>query len=169
MVRKLVYLAGIAMVATSGAALAQTSATESTNASVKIVQPISMTEDKALVFGTIVRPGSGSSTVTMPTTSDTPEVTSGTAAVAGGGAARSRAAYTVTGEAGQTYSITLQQASIQLTGTATPITLNLTRSKNTGTLTAGTDTFYVGGNMTIANTTLSGDYTGTFNVDIAYN
>lgn len=168
MVRKLVFLAGIAMAATSGAALAQTSATKDTSASVKIVQPISITENKALAFGTIVRPASGSSVITMTSASDTPEITSGSAVLAGGGAARSRAAYTVTGEAGQTYSISLQQASITLTG-PTPITLNLTRSKNTGTLTGGTDTFYVGGNMTIANTTTSGDYTGTFNVDIAYN
>ncbi len=166
MVRKLVYLAGIAMVATSGAALAQATDTKSTTGSVTIVTPLALKKDKELVFGNVFRPATGASavTVTMPTGSDTP--TGG--ALASGGPTRSRAAFTVTGETGKAFSINVPgNFSMTRTGGGT-ILVSLNSSKANGTLTGGTDTFFVGGSFTLSDTVAAGDYSGTFNVQVDY-
>ena len=58
-------------------AMAQTSATQSTTATVKIVQPITLTKNSDLAFGTVVKPTSGSNTVTIANASDTPALGGG--------------------------------------------------------------------------------------------
>ena len=166
MVRKLVYLAGIAMVATSGAALAQTTASQSTTGSVTIVTPLALKKDKELVFGNVYRPAAGASsvTVTMPTGSDTPTGT----ALASGGPTRSRAAFTVTGETGKAYSVTVPASFKMAHSGGNELTVTLSASKSNGTLAAGTDTFFVGGSFALADSTTAGDYSGTFNVQVDY-
>lgn len=166
MVRKLVYLAGIAMVATSGVALAQTTDSKSTTGSVTIVTPLALAKNAELVFGNVYRPatGAGSATVTMPTSSDTPTGST----LASGGPTRSRAAFTVTGEVGKAYSVTVPANFTMTRSGGGSLVVTLNSSKATGTLTAGTDTFHVGGSFALADNTAAGDYSGTFNVQVDY-
>ncbi len=154
-------------------ASAQSTASSSTQGSARIVQPIAITKNSDLAFGTIVRPTSGSNTVTV-------DQTSGTRALTGGGDAvlvtstTSRATYTVDGEGGQTFSISVP-ATFTLNGsTSGTITVNLTPTATSGTLSgavgaSGTATFGVGGNFALSSTQATGNYTGSFNATVAYN
>lgn len=159
-----------------GTAFAQASDSESTTSSVRIIQPIALTKVNNLAFGTVVRPASGSSTITISTSSDTPTVDSGTAVLVAGGT-RTRASYTVTGEGAQTVAITVP-ASVVMTDGSNNITVTLTPEATTDTLSgtlgttggfSGDGTLYVGGSFSISNTTVSGNYSGTFSTTVAYN
>jgi hypothetical protein len=168
-----IALAAVAVSAIAAPAMAQSSATQSTNATVKIVQPITLTKNTDLAFGNIVRPSSGSNTVTISNASDTPVLTGGGNGTASGTA--SRASFTVGGEGGQTYSIAVAAlVTMTRSGGTEPLSVTLTASGSTGTLSgsfgsAGSATFTVGGAFTVASTEVSGDYSGSFNTTVAYN
>jgi hypothetical protein len=176
MSRFLKTAAAIAIIsAIASPALAQSSASQSTTASVKIVQPISLAKNANLAFGTVVKPSSGSNTVTISNASDTPALTGGGDASLASASTTSRAAYTVTGEGGQTFNISVP-ASVTMTrsGGSETLSVTLTPSAASGTLSgafgaAGTQTFTVGGAFTVASTTLSGNYSGSFSTTVAYN
>lgn len=165
-------LAAVVAVSPTGA-LAQSSANVSTTGSARIVQPIAITKNSDLAFGTVVRPTSGSNTVTV-------DQTNGTRAISGGGdgvlvtSTVTRATYTVDGEGGQTFSISVP-ATFSMTGsTSGTITVNLTPTATSGTLSgavgaAGTATFGVGGDFSLASTQATGQYTGSFTATVAYN
>jgi hypothetical protein len=168
--RNLAILAATAMALASGAAHAQASATVSTTGSAKIIQAITIAKDSDLQFGTVLRPTAGTNTVTIDAT------TGGrTSSLGASGLATStsgRAAYTVGGEGGQSFSITV--GTLTLTHGTDTLPVTLTPTATTGTLsgtagTSGNATFGVGGSFSVANTTTTGDYTGTFNVTVAYN
>lgn len=164
----------VAAVATS--ASAQASSSQVTNSSATIFQPIVLSKNSDLSFGTIVRPSSGSGTVTIAQ-ADGARTSSGGVALlnTGPNAAAARASYTVAGEGGQTFAITVPaNFNMTRTGGAETIVVTLTATATTGTLSstlgnAGTATFGVGGSIPVANTTASGAYAGTFNVIVAYN
>lgn len=170
-----IALTGVAALAALSplAALAQSSANVSTTGSARIVQPIAITKNSDLAFGTVVRPTSGSNTVTI-------DQTAGTRSIAGGGdgvlvtSTTSRATYTVDGEGGQTFSISVP-ATFSMTGsTSGTITVNLTPTATTGTLSgavgaAGSATFGVGGDFTLPSTQATGQYSGSFTATVAYN
>ena len=80
-----------------------------------------------------------------------------------------RAAYNVTGEAGQTFSISVPTSFAMAHATAPSITVNLTPEATSGTLTGGAATFGVGGSFDISDTTATGAYSGNFTVTVAYN
>jgi len=167
-------LAAVVIAAVAAPAMAQTSATQSTSATVKIVQPITLTKNSDLAFGTVVKPTSGSNTVTISTSSDTPALTgAGDAALAT--STTSRADFTVGGEGGQTFSITAP-ASVNMTrsGGSETLAVTLTKSAASGSLSgsigsAGTASFDVGGAFTVNSSTVSGAYSGSFNTTVAYN
>jgi hypothetical protein len=153
----------------SGAAFAQATASVTTTGSATIIQPITLTPGTGLAFGTIVRPGTGTGTVTIDSTTGTRTVANG---VVGLASTTSRAVYNVAGEGGSTFSIAVP-ATFNLTGPST-IPVTLTPTGSTGTLSnalgsAGTASFGVGGNFSIASTTATGTYSGTYNVTVAYN
>jgi hypothetical protein len=159
----------VLLIAISGSAFAQSSASVTTTGSATIIQPITLTQGTGLAFGTIVRPGAGTGTVTIDATTGTRTVANGVVALA---STTSRGVYTVNGEGGQTFSIAVP-ANFNLTGPST-IPVTLTPTGSTGTLsnalgTAGTASFGVGGNFSIANTTATGVYSGTYAVTVAYN
>jgi hypothetical protein len=171
-----VLTAAVLMLAGSTSAFAQATDSESTTGSVRIIQPINLTKVNNLAFGTIVRPATGSSTITMSTSSDTPTVDSGTAVVLSGGT-KTRASYTVTGEGGQAVSISVP-ANFNMTSGANSITVTLTPEATSDTLSgtlgttgnfSGDGTLYVGGSFAVTNSTASGDYTGSFSTTVAYN
>lgn len=167
-------LAAVLMVGASAPAFAQSTDTESTTGTVTIIRGISLTKVTDLSFGTIIRPSTGSGTVTM-NASDTPVVT-GTGASLLASSTHARASYTASGEGNQAYTITVP-ATFDMGGPGT-ITVTLTPSLSltgslSGTLgTAGSlvgGPLYVGGSFAITNTMATGFYTGTFDTTIAYN
>lgn len=154
--------------------LAQSSATQSTTGSVTIVQSLQLAKNTDLAFGSVVRPTSGTNTVAI-------DAASGARAMTGGGDAAlapstsGRATYTVTGEGGQTFSISTPTSfDMQRQGGSDTVTVALAQSAATGTLNGalgatGTATFGVGGSFDVSSTTASGAYSGTFDVTVAYN
>lgn len=153
-------------------------ATENTAAAAQIVTPIAISETSPLHFGTMaVLAGTGGTAVLS---------TQGVRTQSGGvnlsvqTPSASNAAYNVSGAVNTAYGITLP-ASITVTetvsSTATMIINNLlarTISAGvdglTGTLSAGgTDSFTVGGTLNVAAGQVTGLYTGSFDVTVAYN
>ncbi len=166
-------LLGALLAATAAApAFAQASASASTTGTTKILTPISLTKNSDLAFGSVVRTASGTNTVTI-------DASTGARSISGAGtgvlvtSTTSRAAYTVGGEGGQTFSITVP-ASFNMTSGANTIAVTLVASATTGTISgtigsAGTATFGVGGNFALPNTQASGNYSGSFTATVAYN
>jgi len=171
-------LAGAAILGAgiSTSAFAQATDTEATDSSVTILQGIALTKVTDLSFGRIVRPSSGSSTITMALGSDTPTVDTGDAVVLASGT-KNRASYTATGEGGQAFTITVP-ATVSMTGPGTAIVVSLTKSLASGNFTGslgsagalpGGGTLYVGGSFSLPTGQASGAYTGSFDTTIAYN
>lgn len=164
--------AATALTFLSSPAFAQSSASADTTGTTTIIQPITVSQSSPLSFGTIVRPGSGTSTISIGTGADTVSTTGTAIALRG---TTSRARYTVSGEGGETIVVSMP-ASFNLTraGAADiPVTLtrnpsgNLTLSNAIGA--TGTAALDIGGSFTISSTTATGDYTGNFLVTVSYN
>jgi hypothetical protein len=136
---------------------------------VRALRALTAAKTADLNFGRIGLPPSGNGTITLDATGNR----SVTGAIAYPTPAPTSAAFTVTGEGGQTFSASVPP-SIQLTG---PGTITVTTTHNlpaTPTLSgalgaAGTLTFGVGGSFVISPSTPTGAYTGTLMVSIDYN
>ena len=153
-------------------AFAQTSASAVTNSSTTIIQPITLTKNTDLTFGTIVKPTDTTTTVTINASTGARTFAGGNA-VGGGTATSGRATYSVGGEGGQTFSISVP-ATFTLTSGANTLTVTPVVSAATGTISgtlgsAGTANFGVGGSFAVATNTASGAYTGSFSATVAYN
>ena len=181
MIRKTLLIAALAaasLAGVAGRACAQNTATLSTPSSATVFQPITLTQTSELSFGTVVRPspGGGSGTLAIAASDGTRTLTGAGAMLnTGPNLSARRATYTVGGEGGQTYSVTVPTTfNMTRTGGAETLTVTLTSTAASGTLSnalgsAGTNTFGVGGSIVITETTASGAYTGSFNVTVAYN
>lgn len=170
-------LAGVASaISLGGIAHAQASASQATQSTVTVFRPITLTKNTDLSFGTVVRPATGSGTITISQTDGSRSLSgSGALLSTGPNASPGRATYTVNGEGGQTFSISVP-ANFNMTrsGGSETITVVLTPTATTGTLSnalgqAGSSTFGVGGQIPINDTTASGAYTGSFTTTVAYN
>ncbi|MBO9669165.1 MAG: DUF4402 domain-containing protein [Sphingobium sp.] len=166
-------LAFLSVLAISGPAFAQASDAETTTASVTLAQPIALSETAALQFGLVAKGTTGSNTIVINETTGSRSLGGGGNASLVTGGTTGRAAYSVTGQDGATFSITLTSSSINLTDGGTgSLAATLTRSATTGTLTGGTATFGIGGTLTVDNTDANdaaGAYSGDFEVTVAYN
>lgn len=155
-----------ALSAVSSAAFAQASAGASADASVSVVSPSSVVKDTDLVFGRVVRPTAGNTTVyTIDASSGAPSTSGGDGAFFPGGSP-GRATFTAFGSGGASFSIAVD-ATVVVDG----ITINLVKSAAVGTLGAGvtgTAGFGVGGNVTLGSTAPLGAHSGTFVVTITY-
>ena len=164
-------VAALAVGAVAGPALAQSSSV-TTNGTTTIIEPVTIAQNSALSFGTIVRPTSGSSTITIGTGADTVSTT-GSAIALGG--TTSRARYTLTGEGGQVVSITMPASFNMSKSGATDLAVTLTRNPaGNATLSGtagstGTAALDIGGSFPISSTTMTGAYSGSFTVSVAYN
>jgi hypothetical protein len=135
-----------------------------------VIRSIAISKTSDLVFGRIIRPNTGSGSVTIDPTSgartavnvqtlDTPSP--------------SRAAFSITGEGGQAFAVTMP-ATVQMTG---PQTLTLTTASSasatpslSGTLgSQGSFVLGIGATAPLSSTTPTGDYSGSFTVTVAYN
>jgi hypothetical protein len=180
MKKLLVFLAAIVMMAgISSNVSAQTSATVTgTTAGAVLIVPMTLTQTSPLHFGTInVLAGLGGTVILSTANVRTPSANLALSPVA---PVSTNAAYNVTGTYNTTYALTLP-ATITVTHTITPAS-----TMTIGALTArffgagadaitsilsasGTDSFTVGGTLTIAPAQLGGIYAGTFNVTVDYN
>ena len=155
----------------------QSSATASTvTASATIIAPITITNNTSLNFGVIV-PGTTEGSVTLPADGGTRTTTGGTSVLTSQTGNPTLAAFTVTGQANYTYSITLP-TSIPLEGGGSSMNVtNFTSSIGTGIGVAGitiqedgTSTFNVGATIAVGASEDQpvGAYTGSFDVTVAY-
>jgi hypothetical protein len=152
---------------------AQNSDDAQANATATIVAPISITKDIDLQFGKIVRSTSDGTVVIDASATPTPEYTNVSAFTGAGVLSVTAAKFTVNGETGYTYTITLpDDNTVTISGpgeedmTVTGFTSN---PDGTGVLAGGTQTLYVGATLNVGENQAAGDYTGTFNVTVAYN
>jgi hypothetical protein len=135
-----------------------------------VIRSIAISKTSDLVFGTIAQPASGSGLVTIDPNSGA-RTTLG--AVGLSSPTPSRATFSITGEGGQAFSVSVP-ATFQMNGPA-PITVTTTSSVTGAPLLSGvlgsqgSFTLGVGGSAPINSTTPAGDYTGSFTVTVAYN
>jgi hypothetical protein len=135
-----------------------------------IIRSIAIAKTSDLVFGRVAKPTTGPGTVTIDPTSgarttigaqglDTPTPT--------------RAAFNVTGEGGQAFTVTIP-ATVLMTGPQ-PMTVTTTSSISGSPILSGSIgslgsfTFGVGGSASVDATTPNGAYSGSFTVTVAYN
>jgi hypothetical protein len=136
-----------------------------------VIRSIAISKTSDLVFGRVAAPSSGSASVIVDATSGLRTTTNNMLAF--GAPTPSRAAFSVTGEGGEAFSVTVP-ATFQMNG---PQAMTVTTSSSvsgasllSGSLGAqGAFTFGVGGSAPIAATTPAGDYSGSFTVTVAYN
>lgn len=167
----------LVMIGFSFTSNAQNSATSgATTASATIVAPITITTGTEMAFGQVVA-GATSGTVELAPAGTRTE---------GGGVTFSpgitgsptASSFTVTGEIGYTYSVTLPSSAVTLTGTsgaaavapAKTMTVDtFTKSITTGDLaTDGTETFTVGATLNVGAAQATGGYEGTYTVQVDY-
>ena len=155
---------------------AQNSATATANqAGATIFQSIAITNPVSMNFGAAKADGVATKTVILATDG----TRTGTATTATIGTAAAAARFDVTGTANATYAITLpSDATINLTGPGTQMPVNTFVSAlsaggtnvSTGTLSnVGAQSIYVGATLTIGIAQVSGVYSGTYDVTVAYN
>ena len=137
----------------------------------RVYRPISMSKTADLSFGRVVRPATGTGTVTVDATTGARTQTTG---VGLNTPAAARAVYSVTGEGGQAFSVSVPTSfTMSATGGSVTVTTSTTASGAqvlSSTLgSAGTFGFGVGGSFPLASTTATGSYSGTFSVTVQYN
>jgi hypothetical protein len=137
----------------------------------EVIRGLSIGKTSDLVFGSVVKPPSGSGAVVIDPASGARTLSGGVVGIAT--PPPTRATFSVTGEGGQAISVTVP-ASFQMTGPQV-ITVTTTHSVTgaavlSGVLGAqGSYAFGVGGSAPITSVTPDGSYTGAFTVTVAYN
>lgn len=161
-------LAAIMVAAFAAPAYSQSnSATAASSAT--IIAPLSITNTTALLFGSVVKPGTGTGTVAINAT--TGSISVGGGVISAAGSTTGRATFAVAGDGSRTFSTTVP-ASFTLkkdgTASANDITVTLTSSVPSA-LSSGAATIGVGGSFSLAAAQVVGAYSGTFDVSVAYN
>jgi hypothetical protein len=177
------FLAIVMVVSFSNKVMAQSSTdvTENTAAGAVLITAMGITETAPMHFGSNVLTDALGGTVVLPSNSTTRGYTGGVVTSAATPVA-TNAAYTVTGTGLETYSVTLPATTtVTHTTVATGVyTMDITLMKArfngagadaiTSTLAAdGTDSFTLGGTLTVKANQVGGIYAGTFDVTIDYN
>jgi hypothetical protein len=160
---------------------AQSAASKSTGANAKLLKAMTLAQGNPLNFGSNLLSDNLGGTVILPSDSNTRTYTGGVATSAIGPAA-TNATYTVTGTALETYAVALPTTTTVTNVTAgdglrtMDITSMLARfngaesDATTSTLASnGTDSFSIGGTLTVGPDQIAGVYTGTFTVSVDYN
>ena len=156
-------------VATIGSASMSSHALDLTTASATgtIAAAIGISQTTPLNFGNIVQNAAGGTVVVSATGAATVFTT--VADADGGGGPSTRGVFSVTGQSGATYAVTVPAGTVNLVNGADNIVLSAFTSSNTGTLTGGTDALYVGATGTLDGSEPAGTYTGTYTVTVTYN
>jgi hypothetical protein len=152
--------------ATAGASVAGTAT---------VIQPISLVKGTDLAFGALVRPTLGSNVVTVDPSSGQRSISGAGDGTLAPSQPSSKATYSVSGEGGTAFSITVPSSfTMTRAGGAETLPVTLSASTLSGALSgslgaAGSANFSVGGSLPMSSATVSGDYTGTFDVTVGYN
>lgn len=164
-------IAGTIALTLAGTACAQSNSV-TTTASTTILRPVTITENNALAFAKIVRPSTGSGTVTITPGSDTVVVT-GTGTLAAGTGSQGK--YTVNGEGNQVVAVTYPATFDMTDSGSDTLTVTLSSDASGGTVTlngtlgsAGSHSLNIGGSFPITATTPTGAYSGQYTVSVAY-
>jgi len=178
---KLLCIAASMALALGAQSVARAGTTDSTTGALTgtIIRPILVTANQGLQFGVIVRPSAGSGTVTL-TNAGALSVT-GTGAIALPSSSAHAAMFTVSGEGGQTFSLTID-STVTLTNAApSGGTLAVSTTNDAGCTaacalggivgqtTSATLSFHVGGTFPTSSATHTGSYSGTLNTVVSYN
>ncbi|NNC71253.1 MAG: DUF4402 domain-containing protein [Sphingomonadaceae bacterium] len=134
-------------------------------ATAQILEQITVTRTSHLNFGTIVPDTAASGNVTVAATSAGTRTCDANLTCAGA-ASVSSAAFDVTASAGSTVSVTGLTGLTQLTSGTDTMAVSLAGS--TLDLSLGSDTLYVGGDLTVGANQPTGTYTGNFTVSVNY-
>lgn len=136
----------------------------------QVITPISLvnTDGQELDFGSIVIGTTDSRVVVSPSAAVSPSVTSGNAVVLTS-APQTAAKFTVSGEVGKTYVLTVPASTTITNGVDVLDIQNISCSNGTGGTIGTNDVFYIGGELLVPATSVPGYYQGTFNVTVAYN
>ncbi len=161
--KKLIILS-LALIASLNQAFA--AATNGTS-NVKIVPVMTITAVNPLEFGSVATVGSSAGTVVLTAAAST-TATPTNVTLLSTGATRSAGSFTINGESGSTYTLSALPASITLTSGANTMTVNGLTSSANRTLTAGTDTLFIGGTLNVTANQTPGSYTGTYPVTVNY-
>jgi hypothetical protein len=152
-------------------------ASDTASASALIIQPITVTKDRDMEFGTLVKPRSGSAKVTVAN-DGTRTLGTGIASPTSS-AAPTSAMFTIKGEGAQAMTVAVP-ATFELANGANKLTVTTSNDgsiASTGTTKSlsgalgaeGSYTVKVGGEFDLASSTATGTYTGSFTVTAAYN
>lgn len=163
-------------------AMAQNTANATASAGARIITHLSIQNTDSLQFGNIIASSAGGTVKVAPSAAATAEYSVGLAAPTGLAGTISSAKFTVAGETGAQYSITIKDGE-GVTGEANKVTLsneggvnmvvNLVHNKVEAadkviSATAADNVIYVGGTLNVGGGQASGAYTGKFNVTVAY-
>jgi hypothetical protein len=175
MIKNLTKVAALAivMIGFSLSSNAQTVVeTASATAHATIITPITISKVDNMEFGNIVATATGGTVVLSPDNSRTESGVQLPVATGTVGAAT----FTVTGQDGYAYTVTLPSASYSITTGLTPtatetMTLTAFTSDTTNTLTGGTQTLNVGATLNVVANQTPGVYTSEtpFDVKVNYN
>ncbi len=170
--KKLLALA-VAIIGFSALSFGQTlTVTKQGTATATILAGLELTSKANLSFGTIGALSGSASTVTISTLG----VRSGTATPYALGVAPAAAQFEIKGTPDAYYTLTLPSTITKLDGPtgSTPMTIAVTSwSQDQGTTprisSTGTTLLHLGATLDVADSQKAGDYSGTFDVTVAYN
>jgi len=162
---KLVAYAAVAVfafAATSAFAGSGNPASDSATASATVISPLTVTKVDDLVFGKVVQPTTGSGTAAIAASSGAQiQLTGLTAPTAQG---TKPAHFTISGDNTTAWTASLSAPTTLANGSATiPFTAT------TSTLTGSPADVYVGGSITVSNSTTPQTYSGTLTLTATYN
>ena len=174
-VRKLAIGVGALSALASTAHAQQTdpaTASASASGAVAVIQPIALSKSTDLNFGTIVKPLSGTATVAIAAGGG--RTVTGTTAVNSVNNAPSAASFSIQGEGGSAYSVSVPGSFTMATSGGSSLTVTTVSNSTGGTLSgnigsSASASFGVGGTINIDTGTASGAYSGTFTVTASYN
>jgi hypothetical protein len=164
-----IFVASLAVLGAAQTVSAQETATATSSAT--ILTPISIDQTADMNFGNVAVQSTTAGTVILSATG-VRSTTGGTTLPATAGTVAT-AAFTVSGEDGYTYAITLPSSPLTISSGANNMTVSSFTSlpSGTGTLTGGSEEITVGATLNVAAAQASGTYiSGTpFNVTVNYN
>jgi len=141
-----------------------------TTSKARVISPISLlnVDAQGLDFGSIVIGTSDSKVKVTATASIVSNVASGDAVILTS-TPQSAAKFTVSGESGKTYSITIPSNMTISFGANSLDIDNFVCSNGSGGTIGTDDVFYIGAELAVPAAAIPGSYQGTFNVTVAYN
>ena len=162
-----IFAFAIVMISFSLTSNAQVSV--SAGSSATIVTPISMVKNVDLAFGNVAVTDSAGTVQLAATVAGTRTPVGGVTLPATTGTFTA-AKFTVSGQSGYTYAITLP-ASVTLTSGVNTMTVdNIVSTPNaTGTLTGGTEVLYVGATLNVSAGQAAGSYTNAADLSVTVN